>query len=191
MQGKGVKHGDKKYSFSRKLAEYWQTGAMVDRVSHSEEDGSSQRVDKIKVSQGEEDQSRNTVVRVTAGVSNSGEPDLTSQQKGFKLEQMGRHNTSSRKKKPSLQGNKVKVQEGFDGFQQVDKEDGFSRQMVEDQTSVMADRASYCEEDSSSQRVDMIKVPSSREEDGSKQWPDNIKISQVDKDQTGDKVDRA
>ena len=163
----------------------------MDRLSHSEEDGSSQRVDKIKVSQGEEDQSRDKVVRVTAGVSNSGEPDLTNQQEGFKLEQMGRHNTSSGRKEPSLQGNKVKVQEGFDGFQQVDKEDGFRRQMVEDQTSVMADRASYCEEDSSSQKVDMIEVPSSREEDGSKQWPDNIKISQVDKDQTGDKVDRA
>ena len=169
----------------------------MDRLSHSEEDGSSQRVDKIKVSQGEEDQSRDKVVRVrilarvTAGVSNSGEPDVTSQQEGFKLEQMGRHNTSSRKKEPSLQGNRVKLQEGFDGIQQVDNEDGFSRQMVEDQTCVKADRASYCEEDSSSQKVDMIEVPSSREEDGSKQWPDNIKISQVDKDQTGDKVDRA
>ena len=76
----------------------------MDRLSHSEEDGSSQRVDKIKVSQGEEDQSRDKVVRVTAVVSNSGEPDLNSQQEGFKLEQMGRHITSSRKKELSLQG---------------------------------------------------------------------------------------
>ena len=95
---------------------------------------------------------------------------------------MARHNTSYRKKEPSLQGNRLKPQEGSGGFQQVDR---FSRQMVEDQTCVKADSASYCEEDSSSQRVDRIKVPSSREEDGSGQWPENIKTGHMPRCQPG------
>ena len=88
-----------------------------------------------------------------------------------------------------VQGKEVKPKEASDIFQKGDKNNGFSRQIVEDHTCSKTDRVSYCEEDSSSLRVDRIKVPSSSEEDGSGQWPDNMKISQVDKDQTSDKVD--
>ena len=38
--------------------------------------------------------------------------------------------------------------------------------------------------------MDRIKVPSSGEEDGSSQWQDNIKISQVGEDHTHSKRDR-
>ena len=47
-----------------------------------------------------------------------------------------------RKKECSIQGNMVKLQESFDGFQQVDKKDGFSRQIVEGQTGIKVDRVS-------------------------------------------------
>ena len=197
-------HMDKKHSFTMKLAEDQQTGAMVDRFSPvSEEDGSSQGVDKIKAPQGEEDQSLEEVdrVRILAkvvdGATNSGESNVLSQE-GFKLQQMGRHSIKHRKKESSPQGNKVKLQEGFGGFQKVDK-------LAEDQTGAKRDRVSYREEDSSSQGADKIKVPqgeeeqgsvkadsySPREEDGSSQWVDEITISQVDKVQTCGKPHRA
>ena len=54
---------DEKDGFSRQIVE-GQTGIKVDRVSACEEDGSSQGVDKIKVPQGEYNQSRNKVDRV-------------------------------------------------------------------------------------------------------------------------------
>ena len=121
---------DKKDGFSKQSVED-QTCVKVDRVSTCEGDSTSQRVDKIMVPQGKEDQSRDKVdkariwPKVTAGVacdkmlnreeairkgtglklnagedpqvkeqqSNSGKPDVSSQQEGLKPQQMARFRT--------------------------------------------------------------------------------------------------